>query len=440
MLGEFSSNLKDTLKKIAKLDFLSDAEVNNILKELQRAMLRADVSFEVVTSLSENIRNKMKEEIKGLTKKQRLITLIYEEIVQFMGEGLEEISINKKPFKIMLIGLFGSGKTSTTAKLAKLLKSKGYTVCMVSLDNYRPAAFEQLTQLGEKNSITVYGKKELKKQLEPWKKHENEILRNDIVLIDTAGRDSLHENFLKELNELNTIIKPEEILLVVPAEIGQGAKELTQNFQKILNITGIIVTKLDTSAKGGGALTSSYITKKPVRYITIGESISDIELFKPKRFVSRLLGMGDIESLLEKVEQEMGSGSAEDLTKKIMSGKSDFIDFYEQIVSINKMGGIKKIFSMMPQMPGLKLDNAMFSTSKEKIDDFKYILQSMTQEELKNPGIIDSLRIRRIAKGSGHDEKEVRELIKSHSRMNKMSRKLNTRQLKRMMNQFGGGL
>ncbi|PIO00331.1 signal recognition particle protein [archaeon CG10_big_fil_rev_8_21_14_0_10_43_11] len=439
MLGDLSSSLKDTLKKIATLDFLSDKELNEIIRELQRALLRADVSFEVVTQLSQTIRTKLSKDATSLTKKQRLITLIYDEIVSFMGQGEQEVNVTKKPYKIMLIGLFGSGKTTTAGKLSKIFKSKGYRVAAVSLDNYRPAAYEQLAQLSKQINVDCYGTKNAKKQLAPWKDNEKAILNHDVVIIDTAGRDSLHKDFLVELEELSKKIKPDQVFLTIPAELGQAASELTKNFMNAIPITGIIITKLDTSAKGGGALTSSYLTKTPVVYITVGESVTDIEAFKPKRFVSRLLGMGDIETLLEKVQEELGTDDAKDLSKKILSGKSNFLDFYEQIQSINKMGGFSKIMSMMPSLPGLSMDNAMFSASKDKLSEFRIILQSMTREELENPRLINSSRIKRIARGCGRDEKDVRELIKNHARMNKFSKKLNTRQLQRMMKQFGGG-
>lgn len=439
MLEGLSESLKETLKKITTLDFLSDSELNTILRELQRTLIRADVSIDVVSALSNSIKEKMKKTTGTLTKKQKLITLIYEEILSFMGEGGESFQITKKPFKIMLLGLFGSGKTTTAGKLAKLFKAEGYKTALVSLDNYRPAAYEQLQQLGDNIHVPVYGKKKLKKQMEPWKDNEKQILKSDLIIIDTAGRDSLHDNFLKELKELSEKIKPDEILLVIPAEIGQGVKELTENFAKTVNITGIIITKLDTSAKGGGALTSSYLTKKPVKYITTGESADEIELFKPKRFVSRLLGMGDLESLLEKAQKELDTKKTEDITKKIMSGKSDFLDFYEQIQSMNKMGGIKKIMSMLPQMPGVKLKSEMFETSKDKIEGFKTIMQSMTEEELKNPKVINASRVTRIAKGSGKEERDVRELVKSHKKMNQMTKQMNTRQIQKLAKKFGMG-
>ncbi|MBR9679215.1 MAG: signal recognition particle protein [Nanoarchaeota archaeon] len=437
MLDNLSNSLKETFKKIASLNLISDADVDEILKDVQRALLRNDVSVRVVSEISSNVRARVKKESKGLTKKERFIKSLYDELVSVMGYG-EEFEVGKKPFKILLVGLFGSGKTTTSAKIAFLLKKKGYKTCMVSLDNYRPAAFEQLKQLGDANGIKVFGEKGLKKQLNPWKKNEKDLLKHDVIIIDSAGRDSLQDKFVKEIVEVKKITEPDEVLLVVPAEIGQGVEALAKNFHDNLNITGIIITKMDTSAKGGGALTASHITKTPVKFITTGEGVGDVEFFKPKRFVSRILGMGDVESLLENVSEHISVESAEKTAKKFVSGKLSLIDFYEQIDSLNKMGSFKKIFSMMPQLGALgKIDNSMLDSSKEKMSSYRVVMQSMTLDELENPKKLNPSRVSRIAQGSGVSEKDVRELIRAYNQISKLSKQMDKRKMNKMMRKMG---
>ncbi len=438
MLDILSESLKKVFDKVKNISFLSDAEVNSILKEVQRGLIRSDVSIGVVTGLTDNVRKRLREEVKGLTKKQRLITLIYEEIVKVMGVSSGNFKVESKPFVIMLIGLFGCGKTTTTAKIAKLLKSEGYKVCMISTDNYRPAAFEQLRQLGEKVNVPIFGEAGLKDYLHFWKANFKNLSKYDIILVDTAGRDALHKDFILELKEQFDEFKPREVLLVLPADIGQVAESLTRKFLEVVDITGVIITKLDSSAKGGGALTSSFITKTPVRFITTGEGVDDIELFNVERFVSRLLGFGDLKGLLEKLEKQVDVGGMEDSAKKFMEGKVDFIDFYEQLEALNKMGGLKSVVGMLPQLGGLgKIDKSLFETSKDKLGDFRIILQSMTKEELNNPRLINSERIKRISQGSGKSEIAVRELIKSFNQINKFSKSMDKRQINKLMKRFG---
>jgi signal recognition particle subunit SRP54 len=437
MLEDLSKSLKKTFKQITQLSFLSDAEIDEVLREVQRTLLRNDVSLNVVSQISRNVRERVKKESKGLTKKERLIKSLYDELVNVMGYG-EEFKVGRKPYKILLVGLFGSGKTTTAAKIGYLLKKKGYKVCLVSLDNYRPAAYDQLKQLGDANGIKVFGEKGLKNQLKPWKSHEKELHKYDVVVIDSAGRDSLQQSFVKEIVQVKKETIPGEVLLVTPAEIGQAAEELTLKFHEALDITGVVITKMDTSAKGGGALTASYITKTPVKFITTGEGVDDVELFSPERFVSRLLGLGDVEALLEKVKEHVDVEKAERAAERMIEGKLSLIDFYDQIESIDKMGSFKKVFSMLPQTGALgNVDKSVLDTSKERLQSFRKIMQSMTQEELEKPKKINASRVKRIAAGSGTSEGEVRELIKAYNQVTKLTKSLDKRKMNKLLKRFG---
>jgi signal recognition particle subunit SRP54 len=274
--------------------------------------------------------------------------------------------------------------------------------------------------------------------LKPWREHEKELLKHDVVVIDSAGRDSLHDKFVKEIVKVKQATRPEEVLLVMPAEIGQAAEELTKKFHDALKITGVVITKMDTSAKGGGALTASYITKTPVKFITTGEGVSDVEVFNPERFVSRLLGMGDVETLLERVREHVGAEKAEAAAEKMLEGKLSLIDFHEQIGSINKMGSFKKLVSMMPQAGALgKIDSSALDASKDRLQAFRVIMQSMTLDELNNPKKISASRVKRIASGSGTSEKEVRELLKAYNQVNKLTKSLDKRKMNKLMKRFG---
>lgn len=430
MISGLSEGLKRVVNKISSISFFTDKEVEEVLREVQRVLLRSDVNYEVVIQLSERIKKNFVKK-KELTKREALITTLYNELTNFLGVG-EPINIIKKPFKIMLIGLFGSGKTSTIGKLAYYYKKSGYKCCVVGLDNYRPAAFEQLKQLSEKIGVKSFGEDKLKNYLDPWKRNEENILKNEIILIDTAGRNAVNEQFLKEIEEIEKTIKPDEVLLVIPADLGQEAEKLTLKFKESVKITGLIITKLDSSGKGGGALTSSYLTKTPVRFITTGEPITELEPFKPERFISRLLGMGDLESLLEKINRLEVN---EERVKRFVKGEFTLIDFYDQIEQVNKMGGLKKMLSFLPQVGALK--KMPIEVGEEKLKDYKIIMQSMTWEELSNPSIINHSRIRRISEGSGKSEKTVRELIKSYGMIKKLTKGLDERKLKRLSKKFG---
>jgi signal recognition particle subunit SRP54 len=429
VLEKLGESLKATLEKIANAVFVDDKLINEFIKEIQRALLQSDVNVKLVFDLSTKIKKRALEEQtpKGLTKKEHVINIVYEELVSFLGGEGYKIEVNKKPFKIMLVGLFGSGKTTTAGKLANFFKKRAGGIAMIQLDMWRPAAYKQLLQLGTQINVTVFGDEKEKDPVKIYKKFEKELNNFDLVIIDTAGRDALSDELIEELNKINKIVNADERLLVVSADIGQAAEKQATAFHDTCNVTGVIITKMEGTAKGGGALSACSVTKAPVKFIGVGEKIADFEEFNPKGFVSRLLGMGDINALLEKAKDAISEEDAEDMSKKILKGEFNLIDLYDQMQAMKKMGPLSKVMELIPGMGQLKLPKEVLDVQEGKLEKWKFIMDSCTKEELEDPELISGNRIERIAKGSGVPAKEIRELIKQY------------RQSKKMMKMFKGG-
>ncbi len=441
MLDKLSNALKSSMKKFISSIFLDEKTLNQFVNEIQRALLQSDVSVDLVFKISENIKKRAHEEIgKGEVAKEYIVKIVYEELVKILGEEGYKIEITKKPFKILLIGLFGNGKTTTAAKIAKFFKKRGNKVCLLALDTFRPAAYEQLTQLGKQISVPVFGDKSKKNPVDVIKEFENEIKKYDVIIADSSGRDALKEDMIEEITAVRDKLKPDEILLVQGADIGQGAKEQATAFKKALNISGVILTKMDGTAKGGGAITACAIAGAPIKFIGVGERIDDLEEFEPKRFVSRLLGMGDIETLLEKAK-EIAKEKAPDkeMEKRLMSGKFNLLDFKAQLEAMSKMGPLSKVIDMIPGMGMAGIPKDMLNVQQEKLKIFKIMMDSMTQEELENPDIIKSSRIERIARGSGREPSEVRELLKQYNQIKKLMKGLKGKDIQKMAKRFGKG-
>lgn len=476
VLDKLGSSLKDTLSKIAKSIFVDDKLINELVKDIQRALLQSDINIKLVFELTNKIRERItKEETPAaLTKKEHLINIVYEELTNFLGKDVSEIKVvksgrdGKEPFKIMLVGLFGSGKTTTTGKIAKYFTKRGYKVALIGLDVHRPAAIDQIMQVGKAINVPVYSDKEIAlaanavqksgktedinnalntAALRIYEKFEklHEYEKYDILIIDTAGRDALNEDLVEELKLLNGKIKPSENLLVLSADIGQAAQKQAQSFHDACGVTGVIITKLDGTAKGGGALSACSVTKANVKFIGIGEKADDLEYFSPKRFVGRLLGMGDIESLLEKAKEAMEDISeekAKDMGEKFMSGKFNLVDLYQQMEAMNKMGPLGKVMELIPGMGQLKLPKDMISVQEGKLKKWKYIMNSCTKKELEDPELISGSRIERIAKGSGCSINEIRELLKQYKQSKKMVKMMgggSPRDMEKMMKKLQGG-
>ncbi len=443
VLDKLGESLKHTLEKIAKSVFLDDKLVNELIKDIQRALLQSDVNVKLVFDLSNKIKKRALEEktLPGLTKKEQIVNIVYEELVQFLGGKGYKIEIKKKSFKIMLVGLFGSGKTTTAGKLARFFQKRAGKIAMIQLDVWRPAALKQLQQLGKKINIPVFGDEKEKDPVKIYNKYKDELKKFDLVIIDTAGRDALSDELIKELNKINKLVKADERLLVISADIGQAAEKQAQAFHDTCNITGVIVTKMEGTAKGGGALSACSVTDAPVKFIGVGEKINDLEEFNPEGFVSRLLGMGDIEALLEKAKEAITEEEAQDMGKKFLKGEFNLIDLYEQMQAMKKMGPLSKLVELVPGMSQLKLPKEALEIQQGKLEKWRYIMDSCTKEELEDPEIISGSRIERIAKGSGCSVKEVRELIKQYRQSKKMMKMFkggSMKNMEKMMKKFSG--
>ena len=444
VLEKLGNSLKDTLNKITKSLFVDEKLVNELVKDVQRALLQSDVNVKLVLELSKELKEKAMEKNipSGLTRKEYLINAVYETLVKFLGGEGHKIEIKEKPFKIMLVGLFGNGKTTTSGKLARFFSKRGHKIALIQTDTWRPAAYDQLKQIAESLSINFYGDKSLKNPSEIYKKYEKELNKHDIIIIDTAGRDALSDDLIKELDELNKTVNANERLLIIGADVGQTAQKQAEAFHETCNVTGVIITKLDGTAKGGGALAACNITGAPVKFIGVGEKTDALEEFKPKGFVGRLLGMGDLEALLEKAKDAIDEEEAKDLGNKFLKGEFSLIDLYEQMEAMKKMGPLTKVMDMIPGMGNMKIPKEMLQQQEGRLKIWRYIMDSCTKEELEDPEIINMHRIDRIAKGSGTSVSDVRELLKQYKQSKKVMKMMKgkgkkNKQMQQMMQQMG---
>lgn len=414
-------SLKEVARKIAGSSSIDKKFVEEMVKEIQRALIKADVNVRQVKEISDAIKKRALSEdvLPALNAKEQILKIVYEELLRGVGEGLE---IPLKKAKIMLVGLQGSGKTTTTAKMAKYFKDRGMKVAVVAADTWRPAAYEQLRQLAEEYGITFYGEKGEKDAVKIVKNALEKLKDHDMIIIDTAGRHALEDELIDEMIKIAEVARPDYKLLVLDAAIGQLASKQAQAFHEAIGINGIIITKFDGTAKGGGALSAARQIGIPIAFIGTGEKVEDFERFDPAGFVSRLLGMGDIKALMEKIER---IASEEELDPEaFLKGTFTLKDIYKQIEAMNKMGPVRKIFEMLPFGLGLKVDNDVMEMTQEKMKKFRVIMDSMTEEELLNPKIIDSSRIRRIAIGSGTSPQEVKELLNYYKTMKNLMKKM----------------
>ena len=440
VLDKLGESLKNTLGKIAKSVFVDDKLINELVKDIQRALLQSDTNVQLVFDLSKKIKERAKQSTPaGITQREHLVTIVYEELTNFLGEDTKEIKIDKKPTKIMLVGLFGSGKTTTAGKLAKFYKKRGHKIAVIQTDTWRPAAYDQLEQLAKDVGIDFYGIRGEKDPVTIYTAFEKKLKEYDVVIIDTAGRDALSDDLVQELSEINSAVQPDERLLVISADIGQAAQKQAQSFHDTVNVNGVIITKLEGTAKGGGALSACAVTKAPIKFIGVGEKVDDLEMFHPKRFVGRLIGMGDIESLLEKAKEVISEDDAKDMQEKFMKGEFNLVDLYNQMKSLKKMGSLKKIMGMIPGMGNMNLPKEMLDVQEGKLEKWKLAMDSMTKEELEDPDIIAADRVDRIASGSGLAIKDVRELLKQHRQSKKMMKMFKgEKDMSKMMKKFGG--
>lgn len=437
VLDKLGTALRGTLEKIAKAVFVGEAELNELIKEIQKALISADVNVKLVFELSQKIKEKAKEKPRpGLTKKEQLINIVYSELSGLFGERAELTIPDKKPAKIMLVGLYGSGKTTTAGKLGKYLAKRGKKTALLGLDIHRPAAMTQLKQVAENAGLAYFIGETKQKPEEIYKKHEKELSKYDVVIIDTAGRDALSQELIEELKDVAETVKPDETLLVISADIGQAAQKQAEAFHNANAITGVIMSKMDGTARGGGALTACAVTGAPIKFIGVGEKTDDFETFNPQGFASRLLGMGDLEALLEKAKQAITEEDAQDMQEKLMKGEFTLQDLYDQMEAMSKMGPLGKIMEMVPGMGQLKMPKEALQVQEEKLKKWKYMMNSMTPEEKNDPDVLNAKRIERIAAGSGCSVQEVRELIKQYNQSKKLLKMMKGKPEK-LMKKFG---
>lgn len=422
-----SDKLQNVFKNLRGKGRLSEADVKAALREVKMALLEADVSFKVVKQFISSVQERAvgQDVLNSLTPGQMVIKIVHEELIALMGSETTEISLKSagEITVIMMAGLQGAGKTTTTAKIAGKLKAKGRRPLLAACDVYRPAAIEQLRINGEKKGVLVFSMGDNQNPVHIAKAAVEHARKNgfDVVILDTAGRLHIDENMMGELQAIKEAVEVHQTLLIVDAMTGQDAVNVAESFQNKIGIDGVILTKLDGDTRGGAALSIKAVTGKPILYIGMGEKLSDLEQFYPDRMASRILGMGDILSLIEKAELEVDEAKAKELTQKLKKAEFDFNDFLEQMRQIKKMGGVSGIMSMMPGMPQMKGDVDVDDSAMDRVEA---IILSMTKEERSNPSILNPSRKQRIARGAGVDISEVNRIVKQFDQMKKMMKQL----------------
>jgi len=441
VLDDLGDSLKGTLKKIANAVHIDSKLIKEVVRDIQRALLQADVNVKLVLELSKTIEKRALTEKPpaGMSNREHVIRIVYDELVSILGES-RELSIKKQI--IMMVGLYGQGKTTTCGKLATYFKKKGLRPAVIAGDVHRPAAYEQLEQIATKVKVPFYGDKKEKDAVRVVKDGLNKFKRtSDIIIVDTSGRHKLEDNLIQEMKDIFKATKPDEKLLVIDATVGQQAGPQARAFNDTVDITGIVLTKMDGTAKGGGALSAAAEVGAPIVFIGTGEHAGDFEIFDPARFISRLLGMGDIKTLLEKAEESFKGKDAEKTARRIMSGKFTLHDMYDQMDMLSGMGSLSKVAEMLPGGFAGKLKDADVDGTENKLQRFRVIMDSMTDEEMNDPTIIRSSRIKRIARGAGVENRQVKELLKYYNMTKRMMKGFsgNRKMKKNLMKQLQFG-
>ncbi|MGD6816195.1 signal recognition particle protein [Metabacillus sp. 84] len=424
-----ADRLQQTITKIRGKGKVSEADVKEMMREVRLALLEADVNFKVVKDFVKRVSERAvgQEVMQSLTPGQQVIKVVKEELTALMGGEQSKIAVAKKPpTVIMMVGLQGAGKTTTTGKLANLLRKKhNRTPLLVAADIYRPAAIKQLETLGKQLNMDVFS---MGDQVSPVEIAEQAIAHakkehHDYVLIDTAGRLHVDENLMDELTQVKELAAPDEIFLVVDSMTGQDAVNVAQSFNERLGLTGVVLTKLDGDTRGGAALSIRAVTETPIKYVGLGEKLDAIEAFHPERMASRILGMGDVLTLIEKAQANVDESKAKELEQKMRTANFTFDDFLEQLGQVRSMGPLDELLGMIPgagKMKGLK----NVQVDEKQIGHVEAIIRSMTKEEKQNPDVINAGRRRRIAKGSGTSVPEVNRLLKQFEDMKKMMKQM----------------
>ena len=436
MFESLTDKLSHAMRQLRGTAKLSEENMSEALKEVRAALLSADVHFKVAREFIETVKGKCvgQEVLKSVTPGQQIVKIINDELVRLLGEGETGLSTNR-PLKILMVGLQGGGKTTTSAKIAKFLKKEGYNPLLVACDIYRPAAIDQLESVGEQIGVPVFsdrsspdvpliGENALK---------QSQIEGRDLIIFDTAGRLQIDATLIEEIKELKRRIQPDEVILVADGAIGQEAVNVAESFHEAVELTGIAMTKLDGDARGGAALSMKQITNVPIKFAGTGEKLEDFDLFHADRMASRILGMGDVVSLVEKAQESIDEKEAERMAGRMMAADFNFEDMLNQFSQVKKLGSMQSIMGMMPGMSGMKMDDK----AENKMKQSEAIILSMTLQERRSPNVLNASRRNRIAKGSGVKISQVNQLIKQHMQMKKMMKKLNGGgKMKKMMKQM----
>ena len=436
VLEKLGSSLREALRKIAGASHVDEALIKEIVRDIQRALLQADVNVELARRITRRLEKRAFEEKPpaGMSPREHVVRIIYEELVKILGEA-RELPITKQ--RILMVGLYGQGKTTTVGKLARYFQKKGLSVGVVAADTHRPAAYDQLQQLADSIKVAFYGDRGEKDAVKVAKAGLKALESTEVVLVDTSGRHALEGDLIEEIKAVSKVVQPNETILVLDAATGQQAGPQAKAFHEAVGITSVILTKLDGSAKGGGALSAVAETKAPIVFVGVGEKIEDLEKFDPPRFISRLLGMGDLESLLEKAQEAIDEEAAEELAKKMMSGKFTLHEMYEQIEMLGKMGPAQKLLRMIPGVSD-KMKDAELDSTQGKLRRFLTIMDSMTDSEMTEPKSVKSTRVTRIARGAGVTPRDVKELLKNYEASRKAIKGLagNRKMRKQLMKQL----
>lgn len=418
-----SGKLQETMNKLRGKGRVTEKDVKEMMREIKLALLEADVNFKVVKDFIAKVSERAvgQDVLESLTPGQQVIKIVHEELIALMGTTPSKLTFSPRPPSVyMMVGLQGAGKTTATGKLASMLRKQGKSPLLVACDVYRPAAIKQLQVLGNQLNIPVFAQEDNKNVVEIAKAAIEQAKHklHDVVIIDTAGRLHINEEMMDELANIKSTVHPHEILLVVDAMTGQDAVNVAQSFNEKLGVDGIILTKLDGDTRGGAALSVKAVTGKPIKFSGMGEKLSEIEPFYPDRMASRILGMGDVLSLIEKAQENFDEKKAQELQRKMRTQQFTLEDFLDQMQQVKKMGPLNQVLGMLPGMNSKALDNV--EVDEKKMSHIEAIIKSMTRKERNDPSILNGSRRKRIATGSGTTIQEVNRLLKDFEEMKKL--------------------
>jgi signal recognition particle subunit SRP54 len=452
VLDNLGSSLRGTMDKLRGKSRIDEDDVQEVVKEIQRSLLGADVDVSIVQELSDNIRTRALEEQPpgGTSARDHVLKIVYEELVDLIGTSTE---IPLEPQTILLAGLQGSGKTTTAAKMAWWFSKKGLRPAVIQTDTFRPGAYDQAKQMAERAEVSYYGDPDGDDPVQIARDGLEATDDAEVHIVDTAGRHALEADLIDEIEEIERAVDPDRNLLVLDAAIGKGAKDQAREFDDSIGIDGVVITKLDGTAKGGGALTAVDQTDSSIAFLGTGETVQDIERFEPNGFISRLLGMGDLQQLAERVERAMAETQAEDDDwdpEDMLEGNFTLVDMRRQMEAMDKMGPLDQVLDMIPGLGGGLMDQLpddAMDVTKNRMRDFEVVMDSMTEEELEHPRTVGKSRIERIARGSGKSEETIRELLQQHKMMERTIKQFQgmgdgdmQRMMKKLQNEGGGGM